>query len=348
MKYVQESIFSGAIRSLCKTFAGTIGILIAILLIGFAIAFFPSPISMPDKSEMSVAPDANGQRTILPESTPVILRINFDGIIGDLTNTTENIETILLDSREGFLKNNRVKAVLLHMNTPGGEATNADGIYRALMRYKEKYQLPIYAYVDGLCASGGMYISAAADKIHASPTSVIGSIGIIVGPTFNFSQAMDKIGIQSLTLSAGKNKDMLNPFRPWKEGEDQSLKDIVSSLYGRFISVMTASRPQLTKERLISDYGAQVYLAAKAQELGYIDNGNSDYDTALSELAQAANISEGQYQVITLSISRSLISELTDGKSSLLKGKMVHSFDLGAGLSSEMSGKFLYLYQPTP
>jgi signal peptide peptidase SppA len=347
MKYVQESIFSGAIRSFCKTFAGAIGILIAIVLIGFGIAFVSGQSYLPEKSEITIAPDDKGQRELLPESAPAILRIDIHGIIGDIDITTEKIETILLDSREGFLKNNRVKAVLLHMNTPGGEATNADGIYRALMRYKEKYQVPIYVYVDGICASGGMYISAAADKIYASPTSVIGSIGIILGPTFNVSQAMDKLGIQSLTLTEGKDKDMLNPFRPWKPGEDQSLKDIVASLYDRFVSIMTTSRPQLTRQKLISDFGAQIYVAPKAQELGYIDEGNSDYDSTLKDLARAANISEGQnYQLVQLSIPRSFLSELADGKSPLLKGKVIHSLDLGIGIPSELNGKLLYLYQP--
>ena len=67
---------------------------------------------------------------------------------------------------------------------PGGAADDSVGIYRALCEYKKKYNVPIYAFVDGLCASGGMYIACAADKIYATPSSVIGSVGVIMGPLF--------------------------------------------------------------------------------------------------------------------------------------------------------------------
>ena len=349
MNYARESVFTGAIRSLCKTFAGTVGILLGVVLLILILTFSSGPDFMPEKCEIRIAPDSKGETELLSRTSPAILRINFHGIIGEGDLTEEKIENVLSDSRIDFLNNNRVKGIFLHMNTPGGEATNADGIYRALMRYKEKHHVPIYAYIDGLCASGGMYISAAADKIYCSPTSVAGSIGIILGPTFNFSGAMDKIGIQSLTMTRGKDKDMLNPFRPWKEGEDASLQDILANLYEQFVSVMVAGRPKLTKEKLTNEYGAQVYIASKAMELGYVDEGNSNYYKALQDLTITAGIQPDQkYQVVELSVHRSFLADLAQGKSPLFSGKLVHGFNFGPGLSSEMSGKFLYLYQPMP
>jgi ClpP class serine protease len=208
--------------------------------------------------------------------------------------------------------------------------------------------VPIYAYVDGLCASGGMYIASAAEKIYASPSSTVGSVGIILGPAFNFSQTMDKIGVQSLTLTEGKDKDMLNPFRPWKEGEYDSLKTVLSSLYDRFVDVVVTGRPRIDKERLVNEYGAQVYVGNLAEEYGYIDAANSNYPTALKDLAKEANIPEGQsYQVVKMEIPHPFLSQFADGKSPLLTGKISHHFQIGSNLSSEMSGKFLYLYQPS-
>ena len=348
MKVIQESIFVGAVRSFCTSFAAILGILIGIIVIICGITIFSGPNIYPDKSDFKIEPDASGNVQLLGESSPVVLRIDFHGVIGDIDLTTQKIERILRDSHEHLLKKNRVKAILLHMNTPGGEVTNADGIYRALLDYKKKYQVPIYAYVDGLCASGGMYIASAADRIYASPTSTIGSVGIILGPAFNFSQTMDKIGVQSVTLTEGKDKDMLNPFRPWQEGEYDSLKVILSTLYDRFVQVVTSARPQLDKEQLINEYGAQVYLSEKAQELGYIDVANTDYPTALSDLAKEAKIPEDQsYQVVRLEIPHPFLSQLANGRSPLLSGKLTHQFQVGPNLNSDMSGKFLYLYQPS-
>ena len=224
MEYTRESIFVSAVRSFCKSFATLFGILVAIFLI-----------SLSSKgTEMVLLPDADGKHEMLPSSAPVILQITIHGIIGidDITGTA--IEKILMDSQEGFFSDHRVKAILLHMDTPGGVVDDADSIYRQLMEYKKKYSIPIYAYVEGINASGGVYICSAADKIYSTGSSIIGSVGVIMGPMFNFTGAMDKFGIQADTLTAGKDKDEFNPFRVWVPGEGDSIRDIVGALYERF------------------------------------------------------------------------------------------------------------------
>jgi protease IV len=348
MTFTRESIFVSAIRCFCNAFSVVIGIFIAAVVVMFGLALFSSPEILPEKSELSIAPDADGRRTLLPETSPAILRIDFHGIIGDGDLTNEKIQNILFDSREDSLRNNRVKAVLLHMNTPGGVASDAAGIYDALLAYKKKYNVPVYAFVDGMCASGGMYICAAADKMYATSSSVIGSVGVILGPTFNFSGAMEKFGIQSLTITQGKDKDMLNPFRPWKEGEDQSLVNITKELYEQFVTAVATGRPRLDREKLVNVYGAQVFIAPEAQTLGYIDVSGADYGQTLNELATAADIAADQrYQVVQLETPHTFLSQLAQGKSSLFSGKISHVFQIGPNMSSELSGKFLYLYQPS-
>jgi protease IV len=235
---------------------------------------------------------------------------------------------------------------LLYINTPGGTVDDANGIYRALLDYKQKYQVPIYAYVEGMCASGGMYIACAADRIFASSSSVIGSVGVILGPTFNFSGLMDKYGVQALTITKGKDKDMLNPFRPWQPGEDASIRDYIADIYDQFVSIVTNARPRLDRDKLINEYGAQIYVAKKAQAFGYIDVADSDYNAAVAELAKAAKISDDQvYQVVTITPVHPFLAELAEGKLSLLDGKITHHFQVGP-MSSELSGRILYLYQP--
>lgn len=347
MNFTRESIFVSATRCFCNSFAVVIGVFIAGIVVLMGIMMLSGPDMVPTKSEISLAPDANGNRDLLPETAPAILRIDIHGVIGEGQLTAANIENILLDSRTDFLHNNRVKAVLLHMDTPGGTVTDADTIYRLLMDYKQKYNVPVYAFVDGLCASGGMYVCSAADKIYATPASIIGSVGVILGPIFNFSQAMDKIGLQARTLTEGKDKDMLNPFRPWVAGEDQSLVNVTRSLYMQFVDIVVSARKGLSKDRLINEFGAQVFISEEAQSYGYIEVANSSYSSSLKDLAAAASIPESQnYQVVQLETPVSILSHIVQGKSSLITGKLTHVFQVGPHMSSELSGKFLYLYQP--
>lgn len=339
---MRESIFSSSLRALFSAFAIVVGIFLAIFVAVLAISSVSDSVELPKTSEMTVSADANGNRELLGHSAPVILRIDINGVIGVNELTETKFVDLLHDSREGVLKD-RVKGILLNVNTPGGLATDSSAIYHLFKAYKEKYKVPIYAYVDGMCASGGMYIVCAADKIYSMDDGIIGSVGVRLGPAFNVSQAMDKLGISSITLTEGKNKDALNPFRPWKEGEDVALRDVMAASYAQFVNVVTASRPNLSREALINDYGAQIYIAPKAQELGYVDNGNSDYNTCLSDLVAAAGIDKQSYQVILIAPHFSVIEQLSKSQTTLLKGRIEHVF---AGMTPEMSGKLLYLYQP--
>ena len=342
MNFTRESIFVGAIRSFCTSIALILGLAIGIGLVGIGIAVLVGPNYLPPKANPMIAPDAKGSRVLLPGSSPAILRIDFHGVIGVGDLTSEKIDNLLLDSRDDFLRGDRVKAVLLHMDTPGGAATDADAIYRALLAYKEKYKVPVYVYVDGLCASGGMYISSAADKIYASPPSVIGSVGVIMGPNFNFSEAMAKYGIASLTLTQGKDKDALNPFRPWRPDEDSSLKAVIASLYDRFVSIVATARPQLTREKLVNDFGAHVFIAKEAEENGYIDVAGSDYSEAVHDLATAAGI-EGKYQVVQLTPQHPFFDGLSQ---TTLPQKVLSWLGLSSPEKNQLSGKLLYMYVP--
>lgn len=347
MEFTRESIIVSAIRTFLKSFAAILGILIGGLLVFAGLTMFSSPDIYPPASNLTLAPDATGNRDLLPSTAPVILMLNITGVVGQGDLTSPKMQNCLFDSREGMLSGNRVKAVLLHINTPGGTVDDADGIYRAIMAYKHKYQVPVYAFVDGMCASGGMYIASAADKVFATPSSVIGSVGVILGPSFNFSGLMDKYGVQSMTITQGKDKDALNPFRPWVPGEEASIRVITADLYERFVNIVTMARPQLDKDKLINNYGAQVFIAKTAQELGYIDVADTDYNTAVAELAQAAKFPEEHfYQVFTIGPVRPFFADLTNAQSSLLTGKITHQFQLSSSFNSELSGKFLYLYQP--
>lgn len=346
MEFQKESVFVSAVRSFLKAVAVILGIFVALIPVLLLLSVFGAEIELPSNTKVTILPDANGKLELFPHNTPVVLEIKIHGVIGTRDLTAETIRNQLVDSRRGILQE-RVKAILLHINTPGGGVNDSDIIYRQIKAYKEKYNVPVFAYVEGLCASGGVYVSSAADKIFASPISVIGSVGVYIGPFFNLHQAINKLGIESRILSEGKDKTMMSPWLAWKEGEDESLKKIVASMYERFVNIVTEARPQLDREKLIQDYGAQVFDSVLAEKYGYIDEADQDYKSTMFALLEAARINPAKpYQVVQLQPKHNVLESLIKGTSFLLSGKIKHQLDLGSGDLSEINEQIAYLYIP--
>jgi signal peptide peptidase SppA len=346
MEMQRESIFVSALRSFSRMFFAVCGIFLALIVMTVVYGLICDTSTSPTeaKTKVKYLPDANGNRET-SSTSPVILQINVHGVIGDPKSLdSQTIQNVLLDSRTGTLKDNRVKGILLHMNTPGGTVVDSDNIYRMLKQYKERFKVPVYAYVEGLCASGGMYIVSSADQVFAGPASIVGSVGVIIGPFFNVVDAMHKIGIDSRTITEGLNKDMMTPFRPWKTNEDSALKAVTAYFYQQFVEIVTAARPKLDKTKLVQEYGAKVFDPVTAMNYGYIDHANVGRDQALLALLQAANVDEKKtYQVIELEQKNEWLSSLVNSKSPLLTGKIEHSLDTGAPAIRE---QIAYLYQP--
>jgi protease IV len=239
-----------------------------------------------------------------------------------------------------------VKGILLHFDTPGGTVVDSDNIYRMLLKYKQKYAVPVFGYVDGLCASGGMYISSATDRMYCGHGGIVGSVGVIFGPFFNIYDAITKIGVQGKTLTAGLDKDMMNPIRPWKPDEDEVLKKVMAHFYQQFVDIVTAARPRLSRTKLVDEYGAKIFDGPTAMELGYVDMANSDYETALTDLMKEAKIDSAKpYQIVELQPKVNIWTELMKGRSPILSGKLKHELKIGPD-SYTIQDRFAYLYQP--
>ncbi|MCB1149856.1 MAG: S49 family peptidase [Chlamydiia bacterium] len=341
-----ESLWRSSARSFLTSFFKVLGFIFALLpillLIGGAVNYEE------DKPEsefnINVVSNHEGKRERL-KSKATILEMDISGFIGGEGLNKGKISQMLVESREGDLKNDLVKGVLLNINTPGGSAIDSDTIYRLVKMYKEKYNVPVYAFVDGMCASGGMYIACSADKVMATPTSIIGSVGVVIGPFFNFSEPLAKWGIQSQTLTAGNNKDPFNPFRPWKENEGSNLKLVMENFYQEFIDVVSANRPELTIEKLKSDFGAGIYPTSMALKYGYIDQTVTSRDEALLQLVEAAELDPNDYQVVKLE-KENFLANLFKADAKILQGKVEHRISLGSELPRELHGQVLYLFQP--
>jgi protease IV len=344
---MRESMFSQSLRSFLVALFGVIGVAIGLILV---LMLFSALLSTNDNEPEAqytakIAPNAEGVRKAMSKDAPVILKLNIVGVIGAEGLTMANIRELLVESREDTLKNNRVKGILLNIESPGGTVVDADGIYHAIKSYKEMYHVPVYAYVDGLCASGGMYIASAADKIYASNASLVGSVGVIAPSFLNVSSLLEKVGVHSLTLFAGKGKDDLNPLRTWKPDEQASYQDIINYYYQGFVNIVAEGRPELDRKKLVDEYGANIFPAEKAAEYGYIDGASHSYNETLKLLLKEIGIEDDYYQVVELE-SSNWFKNLFSSKSTLFTGKVKHQIQLTPELDPALNNKFLYLYQP--
>lgn len=342
---MRDSIFYSAMRALFVAFCVIIGIGLGILAWSILAGALSTTVDTRLKTVNTeeIMPNAEGVREVT-RSAPAILQINIDGIIGTEDLSANSVRQQLIESREGNFKLNTIKGILLYINTPGGTVFDADGMYNAIKDYKKRYEVPVYAYIDGLCASGGMYVAAAADKIFASDVSLIGSVGVIA-PTFvNVTKTLEKLGVETLTISAGKGKDALNPLRPWKPDEEKDYKNLIEYYYQHFLNIVTTNRPKITREKLVEDYGAHLFPAPEAVEHGFIDETVVSIADAIRELTQKAGI-EQNYQVIRLT-NRNWWSDMFSVQSPLLTGKIKHQFDLTPRLEPALQNQYLYMYQP--
>jgi len=333
-------------RAFVVTFFSVIGICLGfIVILGLFSSLEEDGTTVSTTFTPEILPNAKNIRKVEPKDAPVILSINIKGEIGSDGLNTHDFNTMLIESRESTLAKDRVKAIFLTINSPGGTFNDADGIYTALNAYKSEYNVPIIAYVDGLCASGGMYIAAAADEIYATDISLIGSVGVVTPSFFNFSKLMEKMGMESLTLSAGKNKDELNPFRPWKPGEEDILQGIINTYYAHFVKIITTNRPQIDPIKLVNEYGARIFPAQESLEKGYIDGIVKSRGEALKILLSKISIEDDYYQVIQIA-SKKWWSDLVNSSSPLLSGKITHELNLGPISNPKLMNKFLLLYPP--
>ena len=338
---MSNSIFRSSMKSFFVTlfamFGFGVGIIFVIILLS-SLSTMEEEFQVKNSFTPTVVANAEDSRKVLSNSSPVILKIDISGVIGTDSLNTKSLVELLTESREGKLKNDRVKAILLYINSPGGTVTDSDGIYSALKAYKKRFNVPVYAFVDGLCASGGLYIACAADKIYASDVSVIGSVGVMMSPFFNVTQLMEKIGVESKTISAGKDKDELNPFRPWKEGEAESIKQLTNTMYMHFLDIVATNRPRIDRTKLINEYGAQVFSADKAFEIGFIDGTGGSLNHTLTLLAEAIGVKDNEYQVIQME-NKLWFSNLFSSRSPLFTGELKHEFKFNSDF-----GKNLFYY----
>ena len=207
--------------------------------------------------------------------------VEVAGQIGARINPRELSRTF-----NSIAENPRYPAVVLDIDSPGGGAAASEALYLAAKRLSDKK--PVAAAIRGVGASGGYMIACAANPIFALPTSVVGSIGVIwTAPMI--AEALERVGVKMRTRAAGEYKDMGSLFRDSTPEEDAKLDALISSVYERFVDIVTEGRPDLTREQVATLASGEIHTGAEAHGLGLVDR-LGDLTDAVEWAADAAGI----------------------------------------------------------
>ena len=213
-----------------------------------------------------------GKKDGLPGKHTALVELR--GVIGP--DSGASADTVMTGLQDAF-KDKGTQGVVLRINSPGGSPVQAGRINDEIRRLRAKYpNIPLYAVVEDICASGGYYVAVAADKIYVDKGSIIGSIGVLMDG-FGFTGTMEKLGVERRLLAAGENKGFLDPFSPINESQKAYAEKMLTDIHQQFITVVRNGRGKRLKENP-EMFSGLLWIGSKSVELGLADAiGSIDY-----------------------------------------------------------------------
>lgn len=198
-------------------------------------------------------------------------------VVGMIAEGKEANADSIIESLRNAVKDKHTKGIILHANSPGGSPVQSSYVYEEIRKIKKEHpELPIYAVVSDICASGCYFIVSASDKIFVNPSSLVGSIGVLMDG-FGFVDGMQKLGVERRLFTAGAHKAMLDPFSPSKEDETQYIQSLLNQVHQQFIGAVKAGRGDRLKENP-DMFSGLVWTGEEGVKLGIVDGvGNQDY-----------------------------------------------------------------------
>ncbi|MEZ0229199.1 MAG: signal peptide peptidase SppA [Planctomycetota bacterium] len=302
-------------------------------------------------------PSGYHEKVIEGEGDAKIVIIRVEGVIAEHQEAgglfgggaSESLPKKIHDQLEKAKKDAEVKAVLLAVDSPGGTVTASDEIWNELSKFRATASKPLIVHQGALAASGGYYISAAGDEIWASPTTITGSIGVIM-QGMNFNKLMKDHGVTDMTITSGPNKALLSPFSEPSDEHRKILQETVDDMYGRFCHVVAeglARRTAKKEDDVMAEVkklaDGRIYTAKQALDLKLVDK--------IGYLDEAFDSAKKRAGVTTAKLVR-----YTKQPSfmDVLSGNMDAKVDIGRGVSIKVdpgvldelrSPRFLMLWQ---
>ncbi|MEK6349526.1 MAG: S49 family peptidase [Burkholderia sp.] len=211
--------------------------------------------------------------------------VTIDGEIAAGTNANADDINSALDDAFG---DSGTVGVVLRINSPGGSPVQAGIVYDEIRRLRKKYPAkPLYVVVSDMCASGGYYIAAAADRIYVNQASIVGSIGVLMDG-FGFTGLMDKLGVQRRLHTSGENKGFYDPFSPETPKMDAHAQEMLDEIHAQFIKAVKDGRGKRLHDSP-DLFSGLFWTGAKSVELGLAD-GFGTTDTVARDVLKAPDI----------------------------------------------------------
>lgn len=274
------------------------------------------------------------------ETKTKIVHLDLEGVISSMS--TGGFLAEALPSADGIKRaleqavaDSDVKAIVLRINSPGGEVTASDTIYNAVKKASAKK--PVVVYMDSVAASGGYYVACGASKVVASETTLTASIGVIM-ESMSYHDLFGKIGLGSQTFTSGAFKDTLSGARPMREDEKVYVQTLVNEMYDRFLSIVSEARkvPKDVLRSTVADgrvvTGRQALAAKLVDQIGYIE----DAYVLAKELGKAPDATVVKYH------SEPTFLSLLGMTASTAKTPAKIELDLGGGVITKLQPGMMY------
>jgi len=286
------------------------------------------------------------EKTLQGTAAEKILVMDLSGILtetptGGSFSQSENMVARIKEELTLAAEDDRIKALVLRINSPGGTVTASDVLHHEIAEFKAKRKVPVVAVLMEVGASGGYYVAAAADRIIAHPTSVTGSVGVIM-LRVNAEGLLQKIGVEAAAIKSGTKKDIGSPFRPMAEDERALFQGMIDGFQARFLEVVAKGRASLPAEslKLIADgrvlTGPQALKLGLVDQVGYLDDG-------IATAKQVAGLADARVVIYARpgTYKQNIYSEM-QGSGSL---EALARLDM-MGLVRGGTPQFLYLWMP--
>jgi len=194
--------------------------------------------------------------------------VELNGVIS--ADSAANSERLIGSLQEAF-KHKQTQGIILRSNSPGGSPVQSGYINDEIRRLRAKHpNIPIYAVVEDICASGCYYIVAAADKIFVNKASLVGSIGVLMDG-FGFTGTMEKLGVERRLITAGENKGFMDPFAPVNAAQQEHAKKMLAEIHQQFIDVVKVGRGKRLKDSA-GVFSGLIWTGQKSIEMGLADD----------------------------------------------------------------------------
>jgi protease IV len=285
------------------------------------------------------------EKTVQGTGADKILLVSISGLIsegkdGGLLDRDDDLVARIKEELTLAAQDDHIKAIVLRINSPGGTVTASDVVYHEIMAFKEKRKLPVVSVIMDVGASGGYYIAVTGDRIIAHPTSITGSVGVIM-LRVGAEGLLQKIGVEAFAIKSGAKKDIGSPFRPMTEDERAIFQTMINGFFSRFVEVVSRGRSlsadhlkEITDGRVLT--GPQAMRLGLVDDVGYLDDG-IDAARKLAGLSQARVIMYARPQAY-----RNNIYSLGGGEGALESLARLDVMNLVRGSSPQ----FLYLWMP--